>query len=166
MLGIDPGSRATGYGIVENSGSRTTHVAHGVIRAGDGELARRLLAVLDGVSGAIREFRPDEIAIEQVFVKLNVGSALTLGQARGAAICAVAQAGLPLHEYAPAEIKRNIVGNGRAEKHQIQHMVKVLLNLAEPPAADAADALACALCHAHLREHRRRLAALAARGLA
>lgn len=159
ILGIDPGSRRTGYGLIE-AGARSLHVAHGVIAAGELPLAERLLAILEGVSAVVREFRPQEIAIESVFVKLNARSALTLGQARGAAICAVAQAGLPMQEYAPAEIKLAVAGSGRADKRQMQQMVKVLLNLRQSAAADAADALACALCHAHLRTHRARVAAL------
>jgi len=126
-------------------------VAHGRIRCADGPLPGRLLQILDELGGVIREFSPQEAAVEEVFVKMNVGSALVLGQARGAAICALAQAGLPVAEYAPAKIKSAIVGHGRAEKPQVQHMVKVLLNLSELPPTDAADALAVALCHAHLR---------------
>ena len=151
ILGIDPGSRLTGFGLIEVEGARSRCLAHDVIRLGDGPLPERLLLMMQRLRALCAEFHPDEAAMEQVFVQRNVASALTLGQARGVAVCAVAEAGLPLHEYAPASIKLAIAGSGRAEKSQIQHMVKVLLNLPEVPAEDAADALACALCHAHSR---------------
>jgi len=151
ILGVDPGSRITGYGLVEVQGSRSRCLAQGVIKLPEQALEQRLLRLLTGLRELIAEYRPDEVAMEQVFVRRNVASALVLGQARGAALCAVAEAGLPLHEYAPASIKLAVAGNGRAEKPQIQRMVKVLLNLPAAPAEDAADALACALCHAHGR---------------
>ncbi len=151
ILGIDPGSRVTGYGLVEVQGSRSRCVAQGVIRLPEKPLEQRLLLLLTRLRELIAEHRPDEAALEQVFVRRNVASALVLGQARGAALCAIAEAGLPLYEYAPASIKQAIAGSGRAEKPQVQRMVKVLLNLPAAPAEDAADALACALCHAHGR---------------
>ena len=151
ILGIDPGSRITGYGIVEVQGARSRALASGVIKLGEQPLEQRLLRLLTGLRELIQAHRPDEVAMEQVFVKRNVASALVLGQARGAALCAVAEAGLPLHEYAPASIKQAIAGSGRAEKPQVQRMVKMLLNLPAVPEEDAADALACALCHAHGR---------------
>ena len=151
ILGIDPGSRLTGFGVIEVDGPKSRCISHDVIRLGDGPLPERLLALSQRLRALCAELRPDEAAMEQVFVKRNVSSALVLGQARGAAIVAVAEAGLALHEYAPASIKQAICGSGRAEKPQIQHMVKVLLNLPARPAEDAADALACALCHAHSR---------------
>ena len=151
ILGIDPGSRVTGFGLIEVTGARSRCLDHDVIRLGDGPLPERLLLLMQRLRALCAEFRPDEVAMEQVFVRRNVASALTLGQARGVAICAVAEAGLPLHEYAPASIKQAIAGNGRADKPQVQHMVKALLNLPAAPAEDAADALACALCHAHSR---------------
>jgi crossover junction endodeoxyribonuclease RuvC len=151
ILGIDPGSRITGFGLIESGGMRSRYLAHGVIRCGDGDMAARLLLLFRELGAMLRQYQPAEVAMEQVFVHKNVSSALVLGQARGAAICAVADAGVPLHEYAPASIKQAVAGNGRAEKAQIQRMVKMLLNLKEAPAADAADALACALCHAHSR---------------
>ncbi|MGQ0587892.1 MAG: crossover junction endodeoxyribonuclease RuvC [Gammaproteobacteria bacterium] len=151
ILGIDPGSRVTGYGLIEVQGSRQRCLAQGVIKLPEKALEQRLLLLLTRLRELIAEHRPDEAAMEQVFVRRNVASALVLGQARGAALCAVAEAGLPLHEYAPASIKLAIAGSGRAEKPQIQRMVKVLLNLSAAPAEDAADALACALCHAHGR---------------
>jgi crossover junction endodeoxyribonuclease RuvC len=151
ILGIDPGSRITGYGLIEVQGARSRCVAQGVIKLSGEPLEQRLLQLLTGLRALIVEHRPAEAAMEEVFVKRNVASALVLGQARGAALCAVAEAGLPLHEYAPASIKLAIAGSGRAEKTQVQRMVKVLLNLPTLPVEDAADALACALCHAHGR---------------
>lgn len=151
ILGIDPGSRYTGWGVVETAGSRHVHVGHGRIDATRGEMPQRLLTILTGLAEAIREHRPDEVALEEVFVNKNVMSALVLGQARGTAICAVAQAGLPLAEYAATQVKLALVGNGRAEKLQVQHMVKVLLALRVALPVDASDALAVALTHAHVR---------------
>ena len=152
ILGIDPGSRATGLGVIEVIGARSTCIAHDVIRLREDDLPLRLLELQQRLRAVIAEFRPDEVAMEQVFVRKNVASALILGQARGVALCTVAEAGLPVHEYAPASIKQAIVGSGRAEKPQVQHMIRMLLNLAAVPAEDAADALACALCHAHSRQ--------------
>lgn len=151
ILGIDPGSRYTGYGVIEVAGGKSRHLVCGRINATVGEMPERLLKIFSGLGAVIGEFHPHEVAIEGVFVKKNVSSALVLGQARGAAICAVAQAILPLSEYAPAQVKLALVGNGRAEKPQVEHMVKVLLNLREAMAADASDALAVALTHAHVR---------------
>lgn len=160
ILGIDPGSRFTGFGVIETAGNRHRHVAHGRINATVGEMPARLLTILQGLEDALREFQPDEVALEEVFVNKNAMSALVLGQARGAAICAVARSGLPLSEYAAAQVKLALVGNGRAEKSQVQHMVKVLLALRETLAADASDALAVALTHAHVRGTTQRAAAL------
>jgi crossover junction endodeoxyribonuclease RuvC len=151
ILGIDPGSRHTGYGVIDCAGGKSRHVASGRISVGDGEMPQRLLKILHQLGTVIAEFKPEEVALEEVFVNKNVMSALVLGQARGAAICAVAQAGLPLAEYAAAQVKVALTGNGRAEKEQVQHMVKILLNLREALAADASDALGVALTHAHVR---------------
>lgn len=151
ILGIDPGSRVTGYGLIDVDGMKYRHLAHGCIRCAIGELPERLLRIHSELAAVIAEHRPDEVAIESVFVRRNVASALVLGQARGAAILAVAGQGLSLAEYAPAKVKSAIVGNGRAEKAQVQHMVRALLELEKTPPADAADALAIAVCHAHLR---------------
>lgn len=152
ILGIDPGSRHTGWGVIDSSGHKSQYVAHGCLSVGDGELSARLLQILQGLAAVIAEFGPQEIALEETFVnRANPQSALVLGQARGAAICAVAGAGLPLAEYAAAQVKMAIVGNGRADKTQVQHMVKVLLNLQAKLGADASDALAVALTHAHVR---------------
>jgi len=151
ILGIDPGSRITGWGVIEHSGNRSRCIDHGRIHLDDGELPERLLRIFTEVGQVIRDYQPQETAIEEVFVNCNVSSALVLGQARGAAICALASAGLPVAEYAPAQIKSAVVGSGRAEKQQVQHMIKVLLNLTETPPTDASDALAVAVCHAHVR---------------
>jgi crossover junction endodeoxyribonuclease RuvC len=152
ILGIDPGSRLTGYGVIECDGSRQRWLAHGRIRCDDGgPLPERLLRIFSELEQLIREYRPREAAVESVFVNRNAASAIVLGQARGAAICALAGAGLSLAEYAPAQVKSAIVGSGRAEKVQVQHMVRALLHLQQAPPADAADALAVALCHAQLR---------------
>ncbi len=159
ILGIDPGSRVTGFGIVEQDGQCTSYVTSGCIRVSGATLPERLKCIFEGVNEVARRYSPDEVAIESVFVHRNAGSALKLGQARGAAICAVMLESLPVSEYAPTEIKQAIVGRGRAEKEQVQHMVKVLLNLAASPQADAADALAAALCHCHSRQLLSRLGA-------
>lgn len=151
ILGVDPGSRVTGYGLIEVEGARSRHLAHGCIRCESGELCDRLLRIHTELSLVIAAHAPDEVAIESVFVNRNVSSALVLGQARGVAILAVASNGLHLSEYAPAQVKSAVVGHGRAEKAQIQHMVCMLLKLDKAPPADAADALAVAICHAHLR---------------
>ncbi|GAC1628981.1 MAG: crossover junction endodeoxyribonuclease RuvC [Nevskia sp.] len=151
ILGIDPGSRITGWGVIEVSGTRSVCIDHGSVRCLGSELPPRLLQIFRELGAVIREYAPQESAIEEVFVNRNIASALVLGQARGAAICALAHAELPVAEYAPAQIKSAVVGSGRAEKVQVQHMVKVLLNLREAAVADAADALAVALCHAAVR---------------
>ena len=151
VLGIDPGSRATGWGIIDGDGRRSVHVASGVLRLGDGELGPRLRMIFESITALILEHRPTEVAIERVFMARNADSALKLGQARGAAICAALADGLPLAEYAPTEVKLAVVGTGGASKDQIQHMMRILLKLDAPPQADQADALAVALCHAHSR---------------
>jgi len=152
ILGIDPGSRYTGYGVIESSAQKSRYIASGRLNVSEGDMPQRLLKVFEGIRDLVAQHAPAEIAIEETFVnRANAQSALVLGQARGAAICACAQAGLPVAEYAAAQVKLAIAGNGRAEKDQVAHMVKVLLNLREKLAADAADALAVALCHAHVR---------------
>ena len=160
ILGIDPGSRFTGFGIIEVEGSRTLPVHQGVIKAGSGEFPERLGIIFSGVSDLIDEFRPSEFAIENVFVSKNAASALKLGQARGAAMCAAIAKGLPVSEYSPRSVKQAIVGRGGADKVQVQHMVTVLLQLKEKPAEDAADALAVALCHQHTQQTTERMQAL------
>ena len=160
ILGIDPGSRFTGFGIIEVNGDRAVTVRHGVIKTGGGEFPQRLGVIFSGLCELIEECRPDEMAIENVFVSRNPGSALKLGQARGAAICAAISNGLAVSEYSPRSIKQAIVGRGAADKVQIQHMVTVLLRLPEKPAEDAADALAVALCHQHTQQTANRMKAL------
>jgi crossover junction endodeoxyribonuclease RuvC len=152
ILGIDPGSRLTGFGIIEVNGDRVIAVQHGVIKAGTGEFPERLGIIFAGVRDLIGEHQPAEVAIETVFVSRNPGSALKLGQARGAAICAAISQGLPVSEYAPRSVKQAIVGRGGADKVQVQHMVMVLLQLQEKLQEDAADALAVALCHQHTQQ--------------
>ncbi|OGT20753.1 MAG: crossover junction endodeoxyribonuclease RuvC [Gammaproteobacteria bacterium RBG_16_57_12] len=147
ILGIDPGSRRTGFGIVDHAKGRTAYVTSGCVRSDGDDFARRLKEIFDGIREITRTYRPDAIAIEKVFVKINVDSALKLGQARGAALCAVLMDELPVCEYSPTQIKQAVVGKGNAAKLQVQHMVKVLLCLPGAPQADAADALAVALCH-------------------
>jgi crossover junction endodeoxyribonuclease RuvC len=152
ILGIDPGSLITGYGLIEAFGQEARHVASGCIRTPAGELPQRLRAIYAAVSELMTSYAPAEVAIERVFMSRNPDSALKLGQARGAALCATFAVQIGIYEYAPRAIKQAVVGNGGADKHQVQHMVKLLLHLERSPAADAADALAVALCHAHLRK--------------
>ncbi len=149
ILGIDPGSRITGYGVIDSDGIRSIHVASGCLRLGDEELPARLAAIFRNIANLVEQHRPTEMAIEQVFVSKSAASALKLGQARGAAICAGVMAGLAVSEYAPRSIKQAVVGAGAAEKEQVQHMVQRILQLPDKPTADQADALAVALCHAH-----------------
>jgi crossover junction endodeoxyribonuclease RuvC len=162
ILGIDPGSRVTGFGLIDTGigtgGRKAVYVASGCVRSDDPDLARRLKTIFEGLRAVIAEHRPDEAVIENVFVKRNIESALKLGQARGAAITALATHGLSVHAYTPAQIKLAIAGKGNAAKAQIQHMVRALLNLPAAPQADAADALACALCHSHTNATLSRLA--------
>jgi len=151
IFGIDPGSDRTGYGCVESDGSRHRIVVAGAIStSSSAAFADKLLAIHSGLSALILEHRPDCIAIENLFHAVNVRSALKLGHARGVAMLAAVEAGVPVAEYTPAEIKRAVVGYGRAEKAQVQHMIKLLLGLREVPSPhDAADALAVAICHVH-----------------
>ena len=153
IFGIDPGSERTGYGCVETDGSRHRIVACGAIGAPTtAAFPDRLLAIHRRLAALLRDYRPDCVAIENVFHAANVRSALKLGHARGVAMLAAVEAGVPIAEYTPAEIKRAVVGYGRAEKPQVQHMVKIILGLPAVPAPhDAADALAVAICHVHSR---------------
>lgn len=149
ILGIDPGSQVTGYGIVERRDGRLLHVAHGTLRAsGDASPQRRLADLYRSLLEVIDHHRPELASVEQVFVAHGARSALVLGQARGVVLAAIGSAGLALHEYASSRIKQSVTGNGRASKLQVQRVVKRLLSLQRAPAADAADALAAALCHA------------------
>ena len=159
-MGIDPGSRITGYGIIDWDGPRSRHVASGCIQtASDRPVPERLKTIYEAVAAIIQAHRPMEVAVEQVFMHRNPDSALKLGQARGAALCAVVMAELPVSEYAPRAIKQAVVGGGAADKLQVQHMVRLLLNLPDAPQADAADARAVAICHAHIRQTQQRLGA-------
>ena len=149
ILGIDPGLRNTGFGVIDTLGSQLRYVASGVIRSGEGSLPERLKVILDGVRQVIATYQPDQVAIEIVFVNVNPQSTLLLGQARGAAICGAVSCDLPVAEYTALQVKQSVVGYGKAHKEQVQHMVQRLLALDASPGPDAADALACAICHAH-----------------
>jgi len=159
ILGIDPGSQRTGVGIIDvDAAGRTTHVFHGpLLLLGDGDFSQRLKRLLQSLGEVIDAHRPDEVAIEKVFMARNPDSALKLGHARGAAICAVVLRDLPVSEYAAREVKLAVVGKGGAEKEQIQHMVGMLLNLKGKLQEDAADALAVAITHAHVRATAQRM---------
>lgn len=148
VLGIDPGSQCTGFGVVDALGPKLTYVASGVIRTPNGEFAARLCEIFTCVRTIVAEYRPQEIAIERVFVNRNPDSALKLGQARGAAICGTIDADAEVFEYATRQIKQAVVGSGSAEKAQVQLMMRSILKLEGPMASDAADALAAAVCHA------------------
>jgi crossover junction endodeoxyribonuclease RuvC len=150
ILGIDPGLRITGFGVLDKFGARLVYVTSGCIRtAADGGLAERLKTILEGLAEVIAANLPDQAAIEKVFVNKNPQSTLALGQARGTAVCAAVLGGLPVSEYTALQVKQAVVGSGHAAKDQVQAMVKRLLALQGNPGADAADALACAICHAH-----------------
>jgi crossover junction endodeoxyribonuclease RuvC len=149
VLGVDPGSQATGYGVIDRVGSELCWVAHGVLRpVRSASLSARLAALMQQLGAVIAQYAPDVASVEDVFVASSPRSALVLGQARGAALVALGAAAIPLVQYAPARIKQVVAGNGRAAKDQMQRMVKRTLILASAPAVDAADALAAAICHA------------------
>lgn len=152
ILGIDPGSRITGYGIVEHVGAKFTYVGSGCIRTPDTNLADKLDTIFSGISEIILQYQPQNFAIEQVFMAHNPDSALKLGQARGSAIVAASQAKLPVFEYSARQIKQAVVGSGGADKAQVQHMVQHILKLTGKPQADAADALAVAICHGNTNQ--------------
>ena len=153
ILGIDPGSQITGFGVVETAGSRTIAVKWGSIRT-DGEHSERLRRIFEALGRIVREFKPTEIAIERVFLHRNADSALKLGQARAAAICATFESDAPIYEYSARHIKQAVVGRGGAEKQQVQRMVQMILGVRAEIAPDAADALAAAICRAHERSTR------------
>ena len=149
VVGIDPGTRVVGYGVVETGGGRIVHVRHGVIRARmKGAYSERLRSIYAGLTELLAEESPEVVAIEEAFYGKSPQAALRMGEGRGVAIAAVAMSNMPVFEYTPAEVKKAVVGNGRAHKSQVQEMVRVLLGLAEAPhPEDAADALAVAICH-------------------
>lgn len=149
ILGIDPGSVKTGFGLIHCDGNKHRYLSSGVIRLPTGPLPARLKVIFDCISTLIDEHSPDEVAVEEVFMAKSAGSALKLGQARGAAVAACVSRNLPVAEYTARQIKKSVVGTGAASKEQVQHMVKTLLTLPAAPQEDAADALAAALCHAH-----------------
>jgi crossover junction endodeoxyribonuclease RuvC len=150
VLGIDPGSQITGYGIIDHDGRTLRYVASGALRVRGEGLPERLGLIFKELSELMVHHEPQEMAIERVFMHRNADSALKLGQARGAAICAGVTCALPISEYSPREVKQAVVGRGGADKQQVQHMVRALLSLPAAPQADAADALAVALCHIHI----------------
>ena len=152
ILGMDPGSRVTGYGVVEIVARNVKYVDSGCIRTGSGDLPDRLKKIYQGVREIIEHYNPQEMAVEQVFMGRNADSALKLGQARASAICAGFEHDINVFEYAARQIKQALVGKGSADKTQVQHMVKVLLKLQGDPQMDASDALAVALCHFHTEQ--------------
>ena len=157
ILGIDPGSRLTGFGVLDFEGDRPAYVASGTIKSPDGTFPERLRKIFTSVNEIVEQYRPDIVAIESVFMARNPGSALKLGHARSAALCATFAFDVEVFEYAPREVKLAVVGTGTASKEQVQHMVVSLLQLDGLPAMDASDALATAICHGHQRRMRSRL---------
>ncbi|MES2070290.1 MAG: crossover junction endodeoxyribonuclease RuvC [Pseudomonadota bacterium] len=161
ILGIDPGLRTTGFGVIHKQGSKLAYIASGTIKTQDASLPERLKTILASVSEVIRTYKPDCAAIEKVFVNVNPQSTLLLGQARGAAICALVSADLAVAEYTALQVKQGVVGHGKAKKEQVQDMVQRLLSLPGLPGPDAADALGVAICHAHSGDTLATLGALA-----
>ncbi|NJN52742.1 MAG: crossover junction endodeoxyribonuclease RuvC [Gammaproteobacteria bacterium] len=147
IFGVDPGSRITGYGVVDLRRGKPVYVASGCIRTPKGDVAYRLAEIFEGITSLIDTHAPDQVAVEQVFLSKNANSALKLGQARGVVLAAVARAGIDVAEYAARRVKQSVTGTGAATKPQVQHMVRVLLDLSAAPSSDAADALAIAICH-------------------
>lgn len=161
ILGIDPGLRTTGFGVIDKQGTKLTYIASGTIKTPDADLPARLKVILASVTEVIKTYTPDCAAIEKVFVNVNPQSTLLLGQARGAAICALVQADLSVAEYTALQVKQAVAGHGKAQKQQVQDMVQRLLALPGLPGTDAADALGVAICHAHSGEALSMLGALA-----
>lgn len=147
ILGIDPGSRKTGYGLIIEQNRRLSYLASGVILAGDGPLQERLLTIFDSVTQLVDMYKPEVMAIEETFLSKNVQSTIKLSEARSVAMVAVAKAGIPIYEYGPRQIKQSVVGYGSALKQQVQFMVSKILSIQGVPQVDASDALACAICH-------------------
>jgi crossover junction endodeoxyribonuclease RuvC len=158
ILGIDPGSRITGYGLIEESPRGYKYLASGGIRIQADYFPDRLKQIFDGIVEIVELYQPEQMAIEQVFMHKNADSALKLGQARGAAICAVQTRDLPVFEYAARQVKQAVVGKGGADKLQVQHMVKILLSIQGELSIDASDALAIGLCHSHYQQTASRMA--------
>lgn len=158
ILGIDPGSRFTGYGVIDHQGSKFTYLGSGCIKVGEHDFPTRLKMIFQGVTQLVEQFNPQSFGIEQVFMAHNPDSALKLGQARGAAIVAATMQDVPVYEYSARQVKQAVVGTGGAKKEQVQEMVKRILKLPGTPQADAADALAIAICHAHSEQSLIRLA--------
>lgn len=158
VLGIDPGSRNTGLGVVETTADGLCSIAFRRIRMSSEALPERLGMIYRGVESVINDFQPDAVAVEQVFFSKNAKSALILGQARGSAVCAAVNLERPVYEYSALQIKRAVVGSGNAKKEQVQHMVRILLGLTVTPGEDEADALACAICHIHTEQVQQKLA--------
>ena len=169
ILGIDPGLRMTGFGVVEKSGDKILYLGSGVIKTVSAKekardsLPERIQIILEGLFEVIHQYKPKQVAIEKVFVNVNPQSTLLLGQARGAAISAAVIKKLPVYEYTALQVKKSVVGSGHAKKEQVQEMVKRLLKLPELPQADSADALACAMCHAHAYNQLQSMDALSCR---
>jgi len=157
ILGIDPGSRLTGFGVLDFDADNAIYVASGTVQSTDGDFPDRLKLIFESISQIVSRYQPDVVAIESVFVHKNANSALKLGHARSAALCATFESDIEVFEYAPREIKQAVVGTGSATKVQVQHMVVTLLHLEGEPSGDAADALATALCHGHQRRLNSRL---------
>lgn len=157
ILGIDPGSRLTGFGVLDFVADQPSYVASGVVKSLDGDFAARLKQIFVSVAQIVDEYAPDVVAIESVFMHKNASSALKLGQARSAALCATFSLNIEVAEYSPREIKQAVVGTGAAQKEQVQHMIVALLDLQSAPAPDAADALAAALCYGQQRRIRTQL---------
>jgi crossover junction endodeoxyribonuclease RuvC len=166
IIGIDPGSRRTGYGIIDRVGAKVDYVSSGIIRLPEGSLPERLQLIFDGVSQLVAEYKPESMGIEDVFFARDPRAALKLGQARGAAILAGTNAKLPVSEYSPRSVKLAVVGTGAADKKQVQMMITSLLKLPSEPSEDAADALAVAICHAHSIKVASRLSGTGLKGFA
>jgi len=157
ILGIDPGSRLTGFGVIDETATGYKYVASGCLRIKGDDFPLRLKQIFAGISDVVEEYQPTEMAIEQVFMHKNADSALKLGQARGAAICAVQLFDIPVFEYAARQVKQAVVGKGSADKLQVQHMVKILLSITGELQIDASDALGISLCHSNFQQTQRRL---------
>lgn len=157
ILGIDPGSRLTGFGVIDETATGYQYIASGCLRIKGDDFPKRLKQIFAGISDIVEQYQPTEMAIEQVFMHKNADSALKLGQARGAAICAVQLFDIPVFEYAARQVKQAVVGKGSADKLQVQQMVKILLNITGELQIDASDALGISLCHANFQQTQRRL---------